>query len=590
MKVYNKFHKTIFVICVFLLLFIGAITFKHSSDTRATSNWVNHTYDVNIKLEELYSNIKDSEINIRGFLISQDSSYLFRYQTSEIKIFSSTDKLDSLVVDSKIQQNNLERIRELVNQRNQKITTYLNDNIFLHSSLDNKILSVIDENNLLLLGIKSKMNVMLNLEKDNLQMRNQNYMQNISLTPLLTLSILFISLALLVFTFAKINLDYEKLKKANVELSKAQFLSQQAEILSEYGTWDWDLTKGEITYSTNLFRILGIDADEFKKGKSLSDYVHPEDSAKVEEATKRIINGEDISHFHFRVIDTSGRTKHLRATGKLFEDELNNKTALGITEDITIDYIKTQQLRERNKELELNINELSEFNHVASHDLQEPLRKIETFISRVTEKEAENLSEFGRDYLVRITRASDRMRTLINDLLLYSRTSRTDKNFEEVNLAHVLSNSIVDLSQQIENTKAIIHLPNTLPHIMAIDFQIQQLFINIISNSIKYSKVGVAPIIDITYQIIDADKEVSLSSLESKTYHKFDIKDNGIGFDQENAEKIFLLFNRLHGKTEYVGTGVGLAICKKIVENHNGFIFAKGEPGEGSTFTVYLPA
>jgi hypothetical protein len=554
-----------------------------------TSNWVHHTYDVNIKLEELYGCIKDSEVNIRGFLISQDSSYLKRYQAAESKTISAANMIDSLVIDSGVQRNNLKKIVELVDKRNQNISSYLKENIFLHISLDNKILSILEENNFLLLGIKSKMNVMLNLEKDNLQLRSQNYLHDISLTPLLTLIILLISLALLVFTYIKINIDYERIKKSNINLSKAQFLSQQAEILSEFGTWEWDIAKGEVAYSSNLFRILGIKQETFEIGRTFSDYVHPEDKDKVEIATKKILSGEEISHFYFRVIDTAGNIKHLRATGKLFEGELNHKTALGITEDITDDYIKTQQLGERNKELELKINELSEFNHLASHDLQEPLRKIETFISRITVKEADNLSEFGKDYLTRITIASNRMRTLINDLLQYSRTSRADKTFEFVDISIIMSNCLTDLSQQIENTKAIINLPDNLPTVIAIDFQIQQLFINIISNSIKYGKKGVPPIIDIDYTKIEAKKDILLNSLESKEYHKFVIQDNGIGFNQDNAEKIFLLFNRLHGKTDYGGTGVGLAICKKIVENHNGFIFAKGKPNKGSTFLIYLP-
>lgn len=554
-----------------------------------TSSLVHRTYEVNIKLEELYSYIKDSEINIRGFLISQDSLYLDRYKSAETKIISTSRMMDSLVSDSKIQHNNLKRITELVDQRSVKIASYLSENIFLNSSLDNKILMILEDNNLLLFGIKSKMNVMLNLEKDNLQARNQNYEYSISLTPLLTLVILLISLGLVVFTYIKINIDLERIQKSNIKLSKAQFLSQQAEILSKFGTWDWDLIRDEISYSSNLFRILGLKENGFDAGKSLIDYVVPEDKEKVEDTTKKILTGEDIFHVYFRVKDSSGKIKHLRTSGKLFEGELNHKTVLGITEDITEDFVKTQQLSERNIELEQNVNELNEFNHVASHDLQEPLRKIETFISRISEKEKDNLSEFGKDYLGRIMKASNRMRTLINDLLLYSRTSRTDKSFEDVEPAQILSNCLLDLSQQIENTKAVINPPDKIPTIKAIDFQIQQLFINIISNSLKYAKDNVDPIIDISYTKSDSKTDANLNTAESKIFHKFVIKDNGIGFNQENADKIFLLFNRLHGKTEYAGTGVGLAICKKIVDNHNGFIFAHGELGVGSTFTIYLP-
>jgi len=226
---------------------------------------------------------------------------------------------------------------------------------------------------------------------------------------------------------------------------------------------------------------------------------------------------------------------------------------------------------------------------VASHDLQEPLRKIQTFISRINDKEKDNLSEFGIEYLGRIEKASNRMRVLINDLLQYSRTNRTEKIFEKIDLNEQLINSFLELSQNIEDKKAIIN-HSELPKVNGISFQMQQLFTNLLSNSLKYAKENVAPIINITCSDTVAKNESKLKDDTSKKYYKIEFTDNGIGFDQENAEKIFLLFNRLHGKTEYQGTGVGLAICKKIVETHDGHIFATSKLGEGTTFTVYLPA
>ena len=180
------------------------------------------------------------------------------------------------------------------------------------------------------------------------------------------------------------------------------------------------------------------------------------------------------------------------------------------------------------------------------------------------------------------------MRVLINDLLQYSRNNRTEKIFEKIDLNEQLGNTLSELSQSIEDKKAIIN-HSELPKIKEIGFQIQQLFTNLLSNSLKYAKEDVTPVINISSKEIIAKNEPSLKDDTNKKYHKIEFKDNGIGFDQENAEKIFLLFNRLHGKTEYQGTGVGLAICKKIVETHDGQIFAKSKLGDGATFTVYIP-
>ena len=206
----------------------------------------------------------------------------------------------------------------------------------------------------------------------------------------------------------------------------------------------------------------------------------------------------------------------------------------------------------------------------------------------MADKEAENLSETGNEYLKRITAASDRMRNLIDDLLQFSRSNKAEKEYETVDLNTLLENSKQELSSIIEDKKAVI-ISDTLPVLNVIPFQIQQLFTNIIGNSMKYAKEGIPPQIFIAAKKVKASDEELLTKNLNESYYKISITDNGIGFEQEYADKIFILFNRLHNKNEYDGTGIGLAICKKIVENHKGYIFAKGEPNIGAVFTFYLP-
>ena len=244
--------------------------------------------------------------------------------------------------------------------------------------------------------------------------------------------------------------------------------------------------------------------------------------------------------------------------------------------------------RSHNLELERNNKELSAFNYAASHDLQEPLRKIQTFISRLEEKEADKFSDSGHQYLERIKSASSRMRLLIDDLLQFSRTNKPDKKFVVADLNELLENAKQDVAITILEKKAQI-TSDTLPKAAVIAFQIQQLFLNLLSNSLKYSKTDKVPIIQINYSKVMAKEEPHLIKASKSDYHKITFTDNGIGFDQKYAEKIFDLFNRLHNKQDYSGTGIGLSICKKIIENHRGFIFAKGEINVGSVFTVYLP-
>jgi signal transduction histidine kinase len=242
-------------------------------------------------------------------------------------------------------------------------------------------------------------------------------------------------------------------------------------------------------------------------------------------------------------------------------------------------------LDQTTKELEQSNNELASFNHIASHDLQEPLRKIQTFISRFSEQDMQALSETGREYLVKIQTSAKQMRRLINDLLLFSRSTKAEKTFEETDLNELLDNVKQELMPDIEDKKALINCDN-LPALFVIPFQIQQLFVNLVGNSLKYSRQGVAPIIKINSEIVNTSE--NLQNFNQK-YCRISVTDNGIGFEQKYAESIFGLFFRLHKKDEFPGSGIGLSICKKIAENHNGYITAEGKPDVGSTFAVYLP-
>lgn len=244
-------------------------------------------------------------------------------------------------------------------------------------------------------------------------------------------------------------------------------------------------------------------------------------------------------------------------------------------------------VKERNIELEQSNSELASFNHIASHDLQEPLRKIQTFISRIDEKEAGTFSDSTKEYFEKIQVSVKKMRSLINDLLTFSRITNSEKVFKKSDLNVLLDNARQELMTDIEEKKAIIH--NTeLPELNVIPFQIQQLFTNLLGNSLKYSRHGIPPLIKIGCEIVNCGDYPFLKN-GGQMYYKISLNDNGIGFEQEYAGNLFDLFYRLNQTSELPGTGIGLSICKKIVDNHSGYITAEGKPGEGSTFTVFLP-
>ena len=248
-----------------------------------------------------------------------------------------------------------------------------------------------------------------------------------------------------------------------------------------------------------------------------------------------------------------------------------------------------QDLRQFTSKLEQSNRELQDFAYVASHDLQEPLRKIQAFGDRLKAKCGDTLTDKGKDYLERMQSAANRAQILINDLLAFSRVTSKAQPFVEVNLNKVVQGVLSDLEVRIEETKAQINLGD-LPTLEADKLQMRQLLQNLIGNALKYRKQDVNPEIEIEANLSEEKSEGSDGEEIVKEMYRITVADNGIGFDEKYVEKIFTVFQRLHGRNTYEGTGVGLAICRKIVERHSGDITAKSTPGKGSTFIVTIPA
>lgn len=242
---------------------------------------------------------------------------------------------------------------------------------------------------------------------------------------------------------------------------------------------------------------------------------------------------------------------------------------------------RTEQLELTNSSLQRSNQELQDFAYVASHDLQEPLRKIQAFGNLLVDEYGEALGE-GGDYLSRMQNAASRMSTLIEDLLAFSRVTTMAKPFVSVNLDVIVHEVLGDLETRIDSTKGIIEV-DALPTVPGDPTQMRQLLQNILSNALKFHKPEEAPKIRIVSNpLVDSKDRI-------KAY-EITITDNGIGFDEKYLDRIFAVFQRLHGRDEYAGTGIGLAVCRKIVERHGGTITASSKPGSGSTFIITLPA
>ncbi len=248
-----------------------------------------------------------------------------------------------------------------------------------------------------------------------------------------------------------------------------------------------------------------------------------------------------------------------------------------------------EELAQKNVLLENSNKELQSFAYISSHDLQEPLRKIQAFASRLLEKENDRLSDEGKDAFRRMQDAAHRMQKLIDELLAYSRTNTTERKFEITNITDVIEDVKNDLKESLQEKGAVVEIRNQLCDLKVIRFQFRQLMTNLIANSIKFARVDVPPRIIITDEKVHGSQLRHLPISPRIDYCHIEVSDNGIGFDNEYKERIFEVFQRLHGRHEYPGTGIGLAICKKIVENHRGIIYANGGVDRGATFHIYIP-
>ena len=318
-------------------------------------------------------------------------------------------------------------------------------------------------------------------------------------------------------------------------------------------------------------------------GKVIYDFVHPESKKTFNSLFATALGGQSKGEINL----TAG--KQIIPVYISLTTLYPKLPSIGIiVTDLTEKKANEKALEEKNKELERSNIELASFSYAASHDLQEPLRKIQAFISRILQLDEGNFSSAGKDYFLRISKAAIRMQQLIDSLLNYSRINTAERILVPTDLNKILWQTKENLRELILENKAVIEAI-ALPTVNVMPQLFQQVLTNIISNAIKYKKKNVNPIISIRAGKVPAsDVETDLPS-SATAYWRISIADNGIGFDPQYSTRIFELFQRLHGNNEYDGTGIGLAICKKIVQNHNGVITTESELGKGATFNIYLP-
>lgn len=336
---------------------------------------------------------------------------------------------------------------------------------------------------------------------------------------------------------------------------------------------------GAFTYVTpSAERVLGYPMNEFSALHPL-DLLHPEDAARVRNDVRDEVEaGTGHIRFEARVQHRDGAYRWMETTLHLLRLESEEELRiLSSSRDVTDRHQAEQALAQANEELRQRNRELQDFAYIASHDLQEPLRKVRAFADLMREDYHEAVDEQGQYYLKRMQDAATRMSDLITALLRFSRITTGERTFESVDLGRVLHTVLTDLEIAVEEQGATVEVESEMPTVMANRTQMRQLFQNLISNAIKFSPPERNPVVRISAQLVDRVWRISVA-------------DNGTGFEDKYADRIFAPFERLRSRSEYAGTGMGLAICKRIVEHHHGRIAVQSTPGAGTVFTIELPA
>lgn len=402
-------------------------------------------------------------------------------------------------------------------------------------------------------------------------------------------------------------IDVTETIKAQEALREAEASLRSAIELADLGTWSLDPITEKFTYSRRIKEWMGLDGEPEAMDDSL-DTLHKADRERIRQEVYKAVNPESDGIFNaeFRIVNRiNGIERILHAVGKTFFDDSGMPYLLtGTAQDITsvrkVQLALENQVKERtdalqraNRELEdinlklVNTNkELEQYAYVASHDLQEPLRKISMFSNLLKERDKENTHETTID---KIVVASQRMSLLIKDLLEFSRLINPDTRFSPTNLADIIESVKHDFELLIDEKHAQV-LTQSLPIIEAVPLQMNQLFYNLIGNALKFTASGVSPVVSISGTVMEPDEvSIHIKNPAAVTYYKIAVTDNGIGIDEKYTKQIFEVFKRLHSRSEYSGSGIGLALCRRIADNHNGTIYIESALGQGTSFFVLLP-
>lgn len=559
-----------FVLALMILVGIAWLLFRDTRKVTETNDWVAHTHAVIIEIETMRSAVMDAESAQRGYIITGDDNYLEPYTAARSTLDQTAQRLERLTADNPSQQLRADRLQDKVDARMATMAEGIQlrreggfeaAHQFMAGGLGKKEMN----------QIRALANEMVSVERDLLNQRTQESRSTTRKTIITFSAGMALSFALLLFVFWLLNHQISVRRRAEAGLMAALekeriLLDSAVDVICTV-----DAEGRFVSMNPACLQLWGYTQEELI-GRQFVEFIVPEDVPRSNEAAAKIEAGESTADFQNRYLHKNGSHVHVMWSASWSKDQ---QLMFCVARDISERHRAEEKLQKFAVELQRSNAELQDFASVASHDLQEPLRKIQSFADELKGCIGDKVDADELDTLDRMIAAAARMRTLINDLLSFSRVTSMAKPFSPVDLSLMVKEVLSDLEARLRDTGGRVEVGH-LPWIDADPMQMLQLLQNLIGNGLKFHRAGVAPVIRI-------------SGENGGPNYRLAIADNGIGFDEKYLDRIFTVFQRLHGRKEYEGTGIGLAICRKIVERHGGEITARSAPGEGATFIITLP-
>lgn len=560
---------------------------------------VKDSYLLEKTFESVLKATLEMEAGLRGYVITGNEDVFANFQTAKQNLEVHLSECERLTSSDPTQKQNLSELSQLLDERKKLIQAMLKDKMENTISMV-KLRLQIEEADGVMDDLRVVLRKMKSYERGNLERKERELASAIDNSEIVITIFGILPIIVGVGGYLLVLRENNRKRRAeeeqqvtleHLQISEARYRNLNESSLDAICIAD---ENGQIiSWNKSAETMFGYTREEIL-GKSITE-IMPERYRQGHSSGMQRFKDTKISKHIGTILELEG----LRKNGKVFPIELllshwnTNDTDFfsASIRDITVTRQQRDELNKLLLELERSNEDLQQFAYVASHDLQEPLRKIRAFGDRLNQVYGNDPDNMGEVYIERMQDGAARMQTLIQDLLAFSRVSRGTGDKTEVDLKEVMSEVCLDLELRINETEAIIEL-GELPVIrQANPTQMRQLFLNLMSNALKFKKSDTIPKITINSDIVlgsQLDEELEGIN-ERKKYHLITFQDNGIGFDQQYLDKIFTIFQRLHGRSKYEGTGIGLAVCKKICENHGGQLHAIGKLGVGAKFIVVLP-